>query len=110
MNRKSNAIICVLCGCAMTLALPLCANTYDASGETVLSNITETTRTVKTNGSGTLILSGTNSLYGLQMSAGTLRINGGLTTVTGPGGTSGTTATFAQAGGTMVLSEEAEIT
>ena len=109
MNRKSNAIICVLCGCAMTLALPLCANTYDASGETVLSNITETTRTVKTNGSGTLILSGTNSLYGLQMSAGTLRINGGLTTVTGPGGTSGTTATFAQAGGTTIIEGGAKL-
>lgn len=109
MNRKTNAIQCVLCGCAMTLALPLCANTYDASGETVLSNITETTRTVKTNGSGTLILSGTNSLYGLQMSAGTLRINGGLTTVTGPGGTSGTTATFAQAGGTTIVEGGAKL-
>ena len=109
MNRKTNAIQCVLCGCAMTLALPLRANTYDASGETVLSNITETTRTVKTNGSGTLILSGTNSLYGLQMSAGTLRINGGLTTVTGPGGTSGTTATFAQAGGTTIIEGGAKL-
>ena len=97
MNRftckKRVAVAFALCGCAMTLALPLCANTYDASGETVLSNITETTRTVKTNGSGTLILSGTNSLYGLQMCAGTLRINGGLTTVTEPGGASGTTTT-----------------
>ena len=103
MIIKTNAVTSALCGCAMTLALPLCANTYDASGETVLSNITETTRTVKTNGSGTLILSGTNSLYGLQMSAGTLRINGGLTTVNGPGGTTGTTATFAQAGGTTII-------
>ena len=109
MNRKTNAIQCVLCGCAMMFALSLCANTYDASGETVLSNITETTRTVKTNGSGTLILSGTNSLYGLQMSAGTLRINGGLTTVTGPGGTSGTTATFAQAGGTTIIEGGAKL-
>ena len=103
MIIKTNAVTCALCGCAMALTLPLCANTYDASGETVLSNITETTRTVKTNGSGTLILSGTNSLYGLQMSAGTLRINGGLTTVNGPGGTTGTAATFAQAGGTTII-------
>ena len=96
-------IAAVLCCCAAAVSTSLLANTYDASGETVLSNITETTRTVKTNGSGTLILSGTNELYGLQMSAGTLKINGGLTTVTGPGGASGTAATFAQAGGTTII-------
>ena len=102
-------VAAALCCCAAMVSTSLMANTYDASGETVLSNITETTRTVKTNGSGTLILSGTNELYGLQMSAGTLRINGGLTTVTGPGGTSGTTATFAQAGGTTIIEGGAKL-
>ena len=99
MNRKSNAITCTLCGCAMTLALPLCADTYTDGS---LTNITETSRTVKT-GSGTLVLSGNNSLIGLQTSAGTLKIKGGTTTITGDGGTSASSATFAQQGGTTII-------
>ena len=85
------------------MVLPLCAAEHTIeSGEQTFSGITESERTVK-KGAGTMILSGDNTLYGLQVSAGTLRINGGTTTVTGPGGTSGTTATFAQAGGTTII-------
>ena len=64
------------------MALPLCADTHNiASGETTLSNITETSRTVKS-GAGTLVLSGDNSLgNGLQVTAGTLKFNGGTTTI-----------------------------
>ena len=92
-----------LCGCAMALTLPLYADTHNiASGETALSNITESSRTVKT-GAGTLVLSGNNSLIGLQTSAGTLKINGGTTTITGGGGTSASNATFAQQGGTTII-------
>ena len=92
-----------LCGCAMALTLPLYADTHNiASGETALSNITESSRTVKT-GAGTLVLSGNNSLIGLQTSAGTLKINGGTTTITGGGGTSASSATFAQQGGTTII-------
>ena len=101
--KKSNIVHGVLCGCAITLALPLCADTHDvASGETTLSGITEGSRTVKT-GAGTLVLSGSNSLIGLQTSAGTLKINGGTTTITGSGGASASSATFAQQGGTTIV-------
>ena len=94
----------VLCGCAATLALSLCADTYNvASGETEThSGLTESSRTIKS-GDGTLVLSGNNSLVGLQTSAGTLKINGGTTTITGGGGTSASSATFAQQGGTTII-------
>ena len=101
--KKSNVVQGVLCGCAMTLLLPLCAETHDiASGEATMSGATENARTVKT-GEGTLVLSGNNSLIGLQTSAGTLKINGGTTTIKGGGGASASSATFAQGGGTTIV-------
>ena len=67
-----------LCGCAMALTLPLCADSYTDGS---LANITNTTRFVKS-GTGTLVLSGDNSLSnGLQVTAGTLKFNGGTTTI-----------------------------
>ena len=88
----------------MTLTLSLCADTYNvASGETEThSGLAESSRTVKS-GAGTLVLSGNNSLVGLQTSAGTLKINGGTTTITGGGGTDASTGTFAQEGGTTIV-------
>ena len=104
MNRKSNAITFTLCGCAMTFALSLCADTYNvASGETVTrSGLAESSRTIKS-GDGTLVLSGDNTLYGLETKAGTLRINGGTTTIEGPGGTSSSGGTFGQGGGVTIV-------
>ena len=74
--KERVSVALVLCGFAITLALPLCADTYTDGS---LANITETLRTIKT-GDGTLVLSGDNSLVGLETRAGTLRINGGTTT------------------------------
>ena len=103
-TMKSGVIQCALCGCAMTFALPLCADTYT---DGALSNITNTTRFVKS-GTGTLVLSGDNSLgNGLQVTAGTLKFNGGTTTVTcSTSGTGTDTAPYSQSGnGTTVIVE-----
>ena len=104
MNRKSNAITFTLCGCAMTLALSLCADTYNvASGVTEThSGLAESSRTIKS-GDGTLVLSGDNTLVGLETKAGTLRINGGTTTIEGPGGTDSGAGTFGQGGGVTIV-------
>ena len=95
---KKGAVLS-LCFCTAAIPTSLMA---DSHSDGTLSNITETSRTVKT-GSGTLVLSGNNSLVGLQTSAGTLKINGGTTTITGGGGTSASSATFAQQGGTTII-------
>ena len=104
MQRKSHSIKTVIGCCAMTLALPLMADTHSvASGETQsLSGLAETSRTKKT-GDGTLILSGDNSLVGLETQAGTLRINGGTTTVQGTGGAASSISTFGQSGGVTIV-------
>ena len=104
MNIKTNIVTCVLCGCAMTLALPLCADSYTDGS---LSNITNATRFVKS-GTGTLVLSGDNSLEnGFQVTAGTLKFNGGTTTVTcSTSGTGTDAAPYSQSGnGTTVIVE-----
>ena len=88
-----------LCFCTAAISTSLMA---DSHSDGSLSNITESSRTVKTGG-GTLVLSGNNSLVGLQVSAGTLKINGGTTTITGGGGTGASTGTFAQEGGTTIV-------
>ena len=54
--KERVSVALVLCGFAITLALSLCADTHTDGS---LTNITETSRTVKT-GSGTLVLSGNN--------------------------------------------------
>ena len=93
-----------LCGCAMALTLPLCADSYTDGS---LANITNTTRFVKS-GTGTLVLSGDNSLSnGLQVTAGTLKFNGGTTTVTcSTSGTGTDSAPYSQSGnGTTVVVE-----
>ena len=104
MQRKSHSIKTVIGCCAMTLALPLMADTHSvASGETQsLSGLAETSRTKKT-GDGTLILSGGNTLVGLETQAGTLRINGGTTTVQGTGGAASSISTFGQSGGVTIV-------
>ena len=102
--KKRVAVAFALCCCAMALALPLCADTYNvASGETEThSGLTESSRTIKT-GDGTLVLSGDNTLVGLQTSAGTLKINGGRTFIKGTGGTAASNGTFGQGGGTVII-------
>ena len=83
-----------LCVCTAAISTSLMA---DSHGDGTLSDITETSRTVKTGG-GTLVLSGNNSLVGLEVSAGTLKINGGTTTIEGPGGAASSISTFGQSG------------
>ena len=95
---KKGAVLS-LCFCTAAIPTSLMA---DSHTDGTLSNITETSRTVKT-GSGTLVLSGNNSLVGLQTRAGTLKINGGTTTITGGGGTGASSGTFAQEGGTTIV-------
>ncbi|MBQ3344340.1 MAG: autotransporter-associated beta strand repeat-containing protein [Kiritimatiellae bacterium] len=97
--KKRVAVAFVLCGCAMALMLPLCATEYSAGS---LSGITDATRTVKT-GSGTLTLSGNNSLVGLETKAGTLKINSGTTTIQGTGGAASSISTFGQSGGVTIV-------
>ena len=97
--KKRVAVAFALSGCAMALMLPLCADTYTDGS---LANITNTSRTVKS-GSGTLTLSGNNSLVGLETKAGTLKINGGTTTIDGPGGTASSAGTFGQGGGVTII-------
>jgi autotransporter-associated beta strand protein len=99
----------VLCFIAAAASGPLMADTHDvASGEKILSNVTETSRTVKT-GAGTLTLTGENTLgNGLQVEGGTLKFNGGTTTVTcstGGGSTDANLAPFSQKGGSAVIVE-----
>ena len=91
------------------VAATLRADTHDvASGTTeTLNNATETSRTVKS-GAGTLVLSGDNSLEnGLQVTAGTLKFNGGTTTVTcSTSGDKTDKAPYSQSGvGTTVVVE-----
>lgn len=102
--KERVGVALVLCGCAMTLALSLCADTYNvASGVTEThSGLSESSRTIKS-GDGTLVLSGDNTLVGLETKAGTLRINGGTTTIEGPGGTSSSGGTFGQGGGVTIV-------
>ena len=102
--KKRVAVAFALSGCAMVLMLPLCADTYDvASGVTEThSGLTESLRTIKS-GDGTLVLSGDNTLVGLETRSGTLRINGGTTTIEGPGGTASTAGTFGQGGGVTIV-------
>ena len=74
----------LIIGAAALFAATLRADTHNvASGVTeTLNGVTETSRTVKS-GAGTLVLSGDNSLgSGLQVTAGTLKFNGGTTTIT----------------------------
>lgn len=97
--KKRVAGAFVLVGCTTALMLPLCATEYSDGS---LSDITDTTRTVKT-GSGTLTLSGNNSLVGLETKAGTLKISGGTTTIEGPGDSASSGSTFGQSGGVTII-------
>ena len=103
MNRftckKRVAVAFALSGCAMALMLPLCATEHS---DGLLSDITETSRTIKT-GSGMLTLSGNNSLVGLETKAGTLKINGGTTTIQGDGAAASSGSTFGQSGGITIV-------
>ena len=81
--KKTNPIKTVAGCCAMMMAVPLMADTHDVAQaeEKTLSNIAEASRTVKA-GPGTLILTGNNTVgNGLQVAEGTLKFNGGTTTV-----------------------------
>lgn len=97
--KKRVAVAFALSGCAMALMLPLCATEYSDGS---LANITDASRTIKT-GSGTLTLSGNNSLVGLETKAGTLKINGGTTTIQGTGGAASSISTFGQSGGVTIV-------
>ena len=97
--KKGVAVAFALSGCAMALMLPLCATEHS---DGLLSDITETSRTIKT-GSGMLTLSGNNSLVGLETKAGTLKINGGTTTIQGDGAAASSGSTFGQSGGITIV-------
>ena len=89
--------------CIAVAAPSLMADTHDiASGETTLSGVTETSRTVK-NGAGTLVLTGDNALTTLTMNAGTLKINGGTTTLTTSTGGTNQNAPYEQKGGKIIV-------
>ena len=107
----SKVIAAVLCCCAAAVSTSLLADDHTIASGVVetLSNVSESTRTRKY-GDGTLIFTGNNSLYGLYAREGTLKINGGTTTVTGPGGADQTTATFAYAGATTIIEGGAIVT
>ena len=77
---KLAACLSVAFGCGVSLM----ADTHTVeSGEETLSNVTETSRTVK-NGAGTLVLTGNNALgNGLQVEGGTLKFNGGTSSLVG---------------------------
>lgn len=100
----------VLCFIAAAASGPLMAATHDVtSGEKTVSNVTETSRTVKT-GSGTLTFTGENTLgNGLQVDGGTLKFNGGKTIVTCSTGTGTPAASrdsyYQGANGTIVIVE-----
>ncbi len=96
-------------GSAALTAGILRADTHDvASGATeTLNNVTESTRTVK-NGAGTLVVTGANTFGGgLQVTAGTVKFNGGTTTVKCPTSSAAKdTAPYSQEGaGTTVVVE-----
>ena len=97
-------IAVILCCCAAAVSTSLMADDHTIASGVVetLSNVTESTRTRKY-GDGTLIFTGDNSLYGVYACEGTLKFNGGTTTVEGPGGADKTTATFAYAGATTII-------
>ena len=67
-------------------ALAVLGDTYTvAEGETqTLDSVTNTTRFTKS-GKGTLVVTGTNSLFALTSSGGTLNFHGGETTISGSG-------------------------
>ena len=97
-------IAVILCCCAAAVSTSLLADDHTIASGVVetLTNVTESTRTRKY-GDGTLIFTGDNSLYGVYACEGTLKFNGGTTTVEGPGGADKTTATFAYAGATTII-------
>ena len=80
---------------ALAAAGSVFADTHNvADGATdTLSGVTETSRFTKTGG-GTLVLSGVNSLDTVTVSAGTLNIHGGTTTISGSGQGSGNDAAY----------------
>ena len=69
---------------AVLFAKSLSADTHNdnAGDAATLSDITETSRFTKTGG-GTLVLTGTNSLATVTVSAGSMNIHGGTTTISG---------------------------
>lgn len=85
----------------------LSADTHnvDAGDTATLSGITESSRFTKTGG-GTLVLTGNNSLATVTVSAGSVNIHGGTTTVSGSGsnGAYGNAA-FVNQGGEFDMSE-----
>ena len=94
----------LIIGAAVLSAATLRADTHNvASGATeTLNGVMETSRTVKS-GAGTLVLSGDNSLATLTMNAGTLKINGGTTTLTTSTGGTNSNAPYEQKGGTIYI-------
>ena len=83
---KKIAVLTSVVAVAASAALPARGDTYTvAEGETqTLDSVTNTTRFTKS-GKGTLVVTGTNSLFALTSSGGTLNFHGGETTISGSG-------------------------
>ena len=83
---KKIAVLTSVVAAAASAILPARGDTYTvAEGETqTLDSVTNTTRFTKS-GKGTLVVTGTNSLFALTSSGGTLNFHGGETTISGSG-------------------------
>ena len=83
---KKIAVLTSVVAVAASAALPARGDMYTvAEGETqTLDSVTNTTRFTKS-GKGTLVVTGTNSLFALTSSGGTLNFHGGETTISGSG-------------------------
>ena len=88
MSMRGVAVVAALAAAGSVFADT--HNVADGATDT-LSGVTETSRFTKTGG-GTLVLSGDNSLDTVTVSAGTLNIHGGTTTISGSGQGSGNAA------------------
>ena len=103
-----SAALAIATGAAITTL----ADTHTvSSGTQSLSNITETSATIK-DGAGTLELSGANSLKRIQVKAGTLHVSGGTTAVSDSAATgTGTGAqVFEQVAGDTIIDGGATLT
>ena len=103
-----SAALAIATGAAITTL----ADTHTVpSGTQSLSNITETSATIK-DGAGTLELSGANSVKRIQIKAGTLHVSGGTTTVSDSAATgTGTGAqVFEQVAGDTIIDGGATLT
>ena len=81
MSMKSVAILAAIATAGSVFAETYTVNEGESQTQT---SITNTTRFTKA-GAGTLVLSGNNSLASMTVSAGTLNVHGGTTTISGSG-------------------------